>query len=98
MRAAPNNTEKQQGRWITGQSGNPSGRPRGSRNKLSEDFLNAFAQDFERHGAVVIDNVRGERPQDYLRIAASLFPSKWKLRLVDLALPMSLPTRSYQLS
>jgi Family of unknown function (DUF5681) len=56
---APVNTGEQQGRWKPGQSGNPAGRPKGARNKLSEDFLNAFAQDFEQHGAAVIEKVRG---------------------------------------
>ena len=76
---APDNTGDQQGRWIPGQSGNPLGRPKGSRNKLSEDFLNAFAQDFEQHGAAVIEKVRGERPQDYLRVAASLLPKHMEI-------------------
>ncbi|WP_458193262.1 DUF5681 domain-containing protein [Bradyrhizobium sp. UFLA05-153] len=28
--------------WPPGQSGNPAGRPRGSRSKLSESFLSDF--------------------------------------------------------
>ena len=59
-----------------GQSGNPAGRPKGSRNRHSENFLNAFARDFERHGAAVIETVRKERPQDYLKVAASLLPKQ----------------------
>jgi hypothetical protein len=39
-------------------------------------FLRAFTQDFERHGAAVIEKVREERPQDYLRVAASLLPKQ----------------------
>jgi uncharacterized protein DUF5681 len=79
VKTAPDNTENQQGRWRPGQSGNPLGRPKGSRNKLSEDFLNAFAQDFERHGAGIIEKVREERPQDYLKIAASLLPKQMEI-------------------
>jgi Family of unknown function (DUF5681) len=79
VKAAPDNTQKQQGRWLSGQSGNPSGRPPGSRNKLSEDFLNTFAQYFERHGRRVIEKVRDERPRDYLRIAASLLPKQMEI-------------------
>ena len=55
---------------------NPAGRPKGTRNKLSENFLHAFARDFEQHGAAVIEKVRNERPQDYLKIAASLLPKE----------------------
>src|SRR5262245_36762420 len=36
--------------------GNP-GRPKGSRNKLGEAFIQALAEDFERHGAEVIERV-----------------------------------------
>jgi hypothetical protein len=38
--------------------------------------FNAFAQDFEQHGAEVIEQVRKERPQDYLKVAASLLPKQ----------------------
>jgi hypothetical protein len=76
---APDKTGEQQGCWQPGQSGNPAGRPKGSRNKLSEEFLRAFAQDFEQHGATVIETVRQERPQDYLRVAASLMPKQMEI-------------------
>ena len=69
-------TEKNQGQWQPGQSGNPAGRPKGSRNRYSENFMHAFAQDFEQHGATVIEKVRKERPQDYLKVAASLLPKE----------------------
>lgn len=49
---------------------------RPSRNRHSENFLNAFARDFEQHGAAVIETVRKERPQDYLKVAASLLPKQ----------------------
>jgi hypothetical protein len=50
--------------------------PKGSRNRLSEEFLRAFVEDFERHGAGVIELVRSKRPQDYLKVAASLIPKQ----------------------
>ena len=78
---APDKTGKQQGCWQPGQSGNPEGRPKGSRNKLSEEFLRAFAQDFEQHGAAVIETVRQERPQDYLKVAASLMPKQMEIEM-----------------
>jgi hypothetical protein len=72
-------TEKKQGQWQPGQSGNPAGRPKGSRNRHSENFLNAFARDFEQHGAAVIEKVRKERPQDYLKVAAALLPKQMEI-------------------
>lgn len=50
------------------------GRPKGSRNRLGEDFLKAMADDFEVHGAAAIQNVRETRPQDYLKVVASILP------------------------
>ena len=37
-----------------GEVRNPTGRPKGSRNKLSDAFLQALANDFEAHGLVAI--------------------------------------------
>jgi hypothetical protein len=61
------------GRFITGGKPGP-GRPRGSRNRHTENFFAAFADDFERHGAKVIERVRVEKPDAYLRVAADLLP------------------------
>ena len=73
---APDNTDQKQTRWRPGESGNPGGRPKGSRNKLGEDFLSAFSKDFALHGAGVIEIVRCERPHDYLRFAVSILPKQ----------------------
>jgi hypothetical protein len=51
--------------------------PRGSRNKLSEEFIAALNEDFERHGKAVIETVRKTRPADYLRIVAALIPKEF---------------------
>jgi hypothetical protein len=57
-----------------GQSGNPAGRPRGSRSKISEAFIAALNEDFAQHGVAVIERVRTEKPAEYLKIVASLVP------------------------
>ena len=59
-----------------GQSGNPAGRPKGARNKLSENFLNALADDFDAHGQDVIAKVRESRPHEYLRVVAATLPKR----------------------
>jgi hypothetical protein len=76
----PETTDKKQDtRFKPGQSGNPAGRPKGSRNKVSEKLLEVLALDFEAHGQQVIEQVRTERPADYLKIVASLVPKQMEI-------------------
>jgi hypothetical protein len=44
-------------------------RPRGSRNRLSEQFLADLQADWKQHGADVIEGVRRDDPVAYLRPA-----------------------------
>lgn len=55
-----------------GQSGNPAGRPKGSRHKLQESFLRALAEDFEANGVEAIKLMRERDPAAYSRVVASL--------------------------
>jgi hypothetical protein len=61
-------------RWKPGQSGNPLGRPQGSRNKLSEDVLATLAADWAAGGAETVARVRATDPSTYLRVVASILP------------------------
>ncbi len=72
--AAPNagSTRDEQGRFLTGNSG--GGRPNGSRNKLTERFLDTIANDFVEHGAEAIAKIRTDDPATYLKIVGSLVP------------------------
>src|SRR5688572_16081804 len=56
--------------------GNKSGRPKGSRNRLSEAFLSSLADDFEKHGTKVIETVRKDQPAVYLKVVASAVPQQ----------------------
>ena len=62
------------GRWLKGYSGGP-GRPLGSRNKLSEDFLCDLQEDWEQHGKKILQIMREKFPEIY-------FQSMVKLALV----------------
>lgn len=63
-----------------GQSGNPKGRPIGSRQKLSEGFINALSEDFERHGKDTIQRMRKDKPDAYVRVVADLVPKDVNLK------------------
>ena len=73
-----NNAEERRiGRPIVpGQVLNPAGRPKGSRNKLGEAFIKAMHADFEQHGEKVIETVRTEKPDQYLKVIASILPKE----------------------
>ena len=60
--------------WPPGQSGNPAGRPRGSRSKLSESFLSDFHTVWEEEGLEAIRRCARNDPSTFVRVAASLLP------------------------
>ena len=61
--------------WFKpGQSGNPKGREKGSKNHITKAFLEALTEDFLAHGKDVIERVRDERPEVYLKLVALLVP------------------------
>ena len=52
--------------WKPGQSGNPKGRPKGARNRLGTQFLEALEADFNRFGSEAIALVREKKPEIYI--------------------------------
>lgn len=53
--------------------GNP-GRPKGSRNKLGEAFLEDMLSDWEANGPAAIVKVRETKPEQYLKVVAMILP------------------------
>jgi hypothetical protein len=64
----------EKGQFLQGLSGNPSGRKVGARAKLGEDFIRDMQTAWEAGGIDVITRVMADRPQDFLKIVASLLP------------------------
>lgn len=60
--------------YQPGQSGNPAGRKMGSRQKLTEKFIDDLADHYEREGAKAILRVAEENPVAYLQIICRLLP------------------------
>lgn len=68
------------GRFLAGNKWSP-GRKVGSKGKLSENFLTTLAADFKKNGQAVIERVRQEAPETYLRVVAGLVPKELLQRL-----------------
>ena len=65
----------QRGRpFQPGESGNPKGRPKGAKNKLTDIFLRTVVEDFAEFGASALAAVRREDPATYLKLVAYLVP------------------------
>jgi hypothetical protein len=59
----------ERGRYLKGIAGGP-GRPAGSRNRLTEDFLGDLHTAWQEHGREAIDRVVAEQPEKFLAIVA----------------------------
>jgi len=62
----------EKGRFVTGNIG--GGRPKGSRNKLGEQFIEDLYADWQKHGVKTLERVRDEKPDQYLKVVASILP------------------------
>lgn len=53
---------------------NKGGRPKGSRHKLGEAFLQDMLNDWKANGVNAIEKVREQKPEQYLKVVASILP------------------------
>jgi hypothetical protein len=61
-------------RFKPGQSGNPGGKPKGARTRLTAAFINALADDFDEHGKQALEDCRKTKPEAYIKAIAALMP------------------------
>ena len=75
MPKPPDVTGKQQGtRFKPGQSGNPAGRPRGSRNKLGEEILDDLIDEWRANGKKALALCASREPTQFIKVVANILP------------------------
>ena len=67
--------------WKPGESGNPGGKRKGVRNRLSNQFLEDMLADWETHGKDAIVTFRKQRPHEYVKVMAALVPREFNMKI-----------------
>src|SRR4051812_21906164 len=62
--------------WKPGQSGNPHGRPKASREMLGNRFIDALSEVFQKKGKAAINKLADHDPATFVRVCASLMPKE----------------------
>ena len=68
--------------WKPGQSGNPAGRPLGSRNAIEGAFLTDLLAEYKAGGRAAIVAMREANPSDFVKMIASLLPKQMEVKRV----------------
>lgn len=66
--------DPESGRFLQGNSGNPRGRPRGSRNLLGEQFIADLHEEWEKSGVEALKTVAQQDPTAFVKVVASVLP------------------------
>jgi hypothetical protein len=91
MRNTDVTAPKQRGTpFPPGVSGNPAGRPRGSRNRLADAFITDVRDVWEMHGRDALERVARDQPEVLVKVVASLMP-----RDVDISVSATVSATSF---
>jgi hypothetical protein len=66
--------KKGDGRWKKGQSGNPKGKPVGSRDKLSANYYDSAFRAWQKHGDAAFDRMAAIDPAGFCKLYNTMFP------------------------
>jgi hypothetical protein len=83
--------------WVPGESGNPAGRPLGSRGRYSDSFMRDLAADWSQRGPKILAQVAQMDPVRYLGVCASLIPRDVSIA-IEARLPGGLEPDEWQLA
>jgi hypothetical protein len=67
--------------WKPGESGNKGGRPKGSRNKLGEQFIADVYDVWQARGREVLESMCDNDPGGFARLVAGILPQKLEAEL-----------------
>jgi len=70
---------KQSTKFQPGQSGNPKGRPVGSRNKLSEHFVSDLQELWDEQGSEILRRIAEESPDKILAALVQVLPKDFQV-------------------
>lgn len=76
------NQDPETGRFLAGNNLSP-GRPKGSRNKLGEQFIQDLYEDWKTGGVEAIKAVRASKPDAYLKVIASILPKELNVNVSE---------------
>ena len=83
-------------RWPPGKSGNPAGKPPGTRTAFSQGFIRDFALVWAEEGLEAVRKVAKKSPEAFVAIAARICPNDVRLTL-EQAIPGGMSLEDYLL-
>jgi len=88
---------KHVGQWKPGQSGNPQGRPLGTRNRFSENFVSDVAAVWQDRGRGILEKMAQDEPARFAELCGRLIPKDVSLTISE-RLPGGLDAEDWQLT